>query len=141
MIELRDVGDPQYPIMRMLEMEWLIGSAPDFWGRGPGFDSWGAAGSLCNTVKYRYQGRRCNLDLWPKNKQICILADRIHITEVSGVREFCFIQGEPVRWSGGDGHPVLSGARGAAQLQECHQLCQGPQVQGRGPSTSFLLII
>ena len=40
-------------------MWWLIGSAPDFWGRGPGFESGVshndpdacAAGSLCNNVE------------------------------------------------------------------------------------------
>ena len=26
-------------VMAHLEMLWLIGSAPDFWGRGPGFES------------------------------------------------------------------------------------------------------
>ena len=43
-------------------MWWLIGSAPDFWGKGLEFESGiyhsdpgDAAGSLCNTVKS--QGR------------------------------------------------------------------------------------
>ena len=26
-------------VVANLEMGWLIGSAPDFWGRGPGFES------------------------------------------------------------------------------------------------------
>ena len=54
-----------------MEMWWLIGSAPDFCGGGPGFESgishndpWGAAGSLSNTVKT--QGRGWNLHLRPK---------------------------------------------------------------------------
>ena len=38
-----------------MEMWWLIGSAPDFWDRSPGFESGtsnnSAAGSLCNTIE------------------------------------------------------------------------------------------
>ena len=54
----------------------LIGGAPDFWDRGPGFKSgisptkipWGAAGSLCNKKK-KSQGKARNVQLRQKKIQ------------------------------------------------------------------------
>ena len=53
-------------------MWWLIGSAPDIWGRGLGFDSGiyhNDPDALWNKVE-KYQGRDENLPLRPKKRWI-----------------------------------------------------------------------